>query len=123
MAMEATLDMAGADVAGRDPHLVAARIERLPISSWHTKMRFTVGSALFFDAYDVLTIAFVLPVLVPGMTFIPGTTTANQEVNGQWTPAAIAPTAFGLGWIVFSGPSISLWYDDAAIGTTRIGCN
>jgi hypothetical protein len=61
--------------------------------------------------------------VVPGMTFIPGTTTANQEVNGQWTPAAIAPTAFGLGWIVFSGPSISLWFDDAALGTTRIGCN
>ena len=61
--------------------------------------------------------------VVPGMTFIPGTTTVNQEVNGQWKPAAITPTAFGLGWIVFSGPSISLWFDDAALGTKRIGCN
>jgi hypothetical protein len=24
---------------------------------------------------------------------------------------------------VFSGPSISLWYDDVALSTTRIGCN
>jgi hypothetical protein len=60
---------------------------------------------------------------VPGMTFIPGTTMVNQEVNGQWKPAALAPTAFGLGWIVYSGPSITLFFDDAALGTTRIGCN
>jgi hypothetical protein len=59
---------------------------------------------------------------VPGMTFIPGTTMANPEVNGQWKPAALAPTAFGLGWIVYSGPSITLWFDDAALGTTRVGC-
>jgi hypothetical protein len=60
---------------------------------------------------------------VPGMTFIPGTTMADPETNGQWKPAAIAPTAFGLGWIVYSGPSISLWFDDAALGTTRVGCD
>jgi hypothetical protein len=60
---------------------------------------------------------------VSGMTFIPGTTTKNAEINGQWTPAPLAPTSFGLGWVVFSAPMISLWYDDAALGTKRIGCN
>jgi putative MFS transporter len=44
---------------------VVARIERLPISSWHVKARLIIGVATFFDAFDALAIAFVLPVLVP----------------------------------------------------------
>ena len=44
---------------------VAARIERLPISTWHVKARIIIGVATFFDAFDALAIAFVLPVLVP----------------------------------------------------------
>jgi MFS transporter, putative metabolite:H+ symporter len=44
---------------------VAARIERLPTSAWHVKARIIIGVATFFDAFDALAIAFVLPVLVP----------------------------------------------------------
>ena len=44
---------------------VAARIERLPFSSWHVKARVLIGTATFFDAFDALTIAQVLPVLRP----------------------------------------------------------
>ena len=44
---------------------VAARIERLPISWWHVKTRIIVGVATFFDAFDAIAIATVLPVLVP----------------------------------------------------------
>ena len=44
---------------------VAARIERLPTSWWHVKTRIIVGVATFFDAFDALAIATVLPVLVP----------------------------------------------------------
>jgi putative MFS transporter len=44
---------------------VAARIERLPFSSWHLKARVLIGTATFFDAFDALTIAQVLPVLRP----------------------------------------------------------
>ncbi|MBK5957190.1 MFS transporter [Rhodoplanes elegans] len=44
---------------------VVARIERLPISLWHVKARVVVGVATFFDAFDGLAIAFVLPVLAP----------------------------------------------------------
>ncbi|HTZ03685.1 MAG TPA: MFS transporter [Xanthobacteraceae bacterium] len=43
---------------------VVARIERLPISWWHIKARMIIGVATFFDAFDALAIAFVLPVLV-----------------------------------------------------------
>ncbi len=44
---------------------VVARIERMPISTWHIKARVIVGVATFFDAFDGLAIAFVLPALVP----------------------------------------------------------
>jgi MFS transporter, putative metabolite:H+ symporter len=42
---------------------IAARIERLPLSSWHVKARVLIGTATFFDAFDALTIAQVTPVL------------------------------------------------------------
>jgi putative MFS transporter len=41
-----------------------ARFERVPFSRWHTRARITVGSATLFDAFDALSIAFVMPVLV-----------------------------------------------------------
>ena len=44
---------------------VVARIERLPTSWWHVQTRIIVGVATFFDAFDALAIATVLPVLVP----------------------------------------------------------
>ena len=44
---------------------VVARIERMPISSWHLKARFIVGVATFFDGFDALAIAYVLPVIAP----------------------------------------------------------
>lgn len=47
------------------PEQIAARIERLPLSPWHLKLRLIMGVALFFDAFDALAIAYVLPVLIP----------------------------------------------------------
>ena len=44
---------------------IVARVERLPVSWWHVKTRIIVGVATFFDAFDALAIASVLPVLVP----------------------------------------------------------
>jgi putative MFS transporter len=43
---------------------LVARLERLPFSRWHLRARVIVGSATFFDAFDALSLAFVLPVLV-----------------------------------------------------------
>jgi len=51
--------------SGLDRFQIAARMERLPLSPWHTKMRLIVGSANFSDAFDALTIAYVLPALIP----------------------------------------------------------
>src|SRR4029079_4642450 len=41
-----------------------ARIESVPFSRWHAKARIIVGSATFFDAFDALSLAFALPVLI-----------------------------------------------------------
>jgi len=43
---------------------LVARLERVPFSGWHLRARVIVGSATFFDAFDALSLAFVLPVLV-----------------------------------------------------------
>jgi MFS transporter, putative metabolite:H+ symporter len=45
--------------------VIVARLERLPTSWWQVKARIIVGVATFFDAFDALAIASVLPVLVP----------------------------------------------------------
>jgi putative MFS transporter len=54
---------------------IIGRLERLPSSPWHIKMRAIVGSATFFDSFDGLSIAFVAPALI-----------------GQWH---LMPTAIG----------------------------
>jgi len=49
--------------ASSAPALIA-RLERVPFSRWHLRARIIMGSATFFDAFDALSLAFVLPVLV-----------------------------------------------------------
>ncbi|XUW93764.1 MFS transporter (plasmid) [Burkholderia sp. M6-3] len=41
-----------------------ARLERIPTSMWHVRTRMIVGVATFFDAFDILALAFVLPALM-----------------------------------------------------------
>jgi MFS transporter, putative metabolite:H+ symporter len=50
---------------------IVARLERLPTSSWQVKARIIVGVATFFDAFDALAIASVLPVIVPQWKLTP----------------------------------------------------
>jgi MFS transporter, putative metabolite:H+ symporter len=47
-----------------DMRHVVARLERLPYCSWHTKMRLIICTAWFFDAFDSIAIAYVLPPLI-----------------------------------------------------------
>ncbi|WP_411127045.1 MFS transporter [Streptomyces sp. x-19] len=42
---------------------IAARLERLPHSRWHVKVRFLIGAVTFFEAFDQLMAASALPVL------------------------------------------------------------
>src|SRR5216683_7096003 len=50
---------------GGEGAALIARLESVPFSRWHLRARMVVGSATFFDAFDALSLAFVLPVLVP----------------------------------------------------------
>jgi putative MFS transporter len=47
-----------------DHYQIAARLERLPVSRWHLRMRYIVGTGLFFDAFDILTIGYAIPTLI-----------------------------------------------------------
>lgn len=44
---------------------LVARIERIPFCSWHVKMRLVIGVATLFEGFNLLSISYVLPVLVP----------------------------------------------------------
>src|SRR5262249_33327648 len=59
---EGNMDVAGTRASVDD---IVARLERLPTSWWQVKARIIVGVATFFDAFDALAIASVLPVIVP----------------------------------------------------------
>ncbi|MEB0139873.1 MULTISPECIES: MFS transporter [unclassified Undibacterium] len=40
------------------------RLENVHLCRWHSKARVVMGTATFFDAFDALSLAFVLPVLI-----------------------------------------------------------
>lgn len=50
--------------AGVDASSLIARIESVPFSRWHSKARVIMGSATFFDAFNSLSLAFALPILI-----------------------------------------------------------
>ena len=59
----ATTDIAASGARG-DMRQVVARLERLPYCSWHLNMRLIICTAWFFDAFDSIAIAYVLPPLI-----------------------------------------------------------
>lgn len=69
--------------------LLVARIERLPFTTFHLKARGIVGTATFFDAFDSLAIAYVLPVLIPQFQLNPASIGALISVGfiGQFVGA------------------------------------
>src|SRR3954469_21974588 len=42
---------------------VPARLERLPDSGWHLRVRWLIGVVTFFEGFDQLAIAYTLPSL------------------------------------------------------------
>ncbi|MFM0501745.1 MFS transporter [Paraburkholderia caffeinilytica] len=57
---------------GYEAQALLDRFDRIPYSRWHIKARVILGTATFFDAFDALTIAFVLPVLIESWQLHPG---------------------------------------------------
>ncbi len=49
--------------AAADRH-IAARIERLPLSTWHIWIGFVICTGFLFDAFDILNLSYAMPVLV-----------------------------------------------------------
>jgi putative MFS transporter len=74
---------------------IAARLERLPYSRWHITVTVVLGVAIFFDSFDSLAIAYVLPVLVPAWHIPP------EKVGALISIANLGQAigAFFFGWI------------------------
>src|SRR5260221_14414100 len=85
------------DVAGNRASVddIVARLERLPTSWWQVKARIIVGVATFFDAFDALAIASVLPVIVPLWKLTP------PEIGGMISAGFLGQLLGALlfGWI------------------------
>lgn len=62
-AMSVPLDAASTSPQMRAAHLLA-RLEHVPFSPWHRRARIVMGAATFLDAFDALSLAFALPILV-----------------------------------------------------------
>lgn len=69
MELSSTMKQGDADVVSHasglhDAAALSARIERLPLTRWHARVLGVVGFVHMTDAFDALTIAFVMPVLI-----------------------------------------------------------
>jgi len=98
---------------------ISARIERLPVTSWYRRMMLIVGTAGFFDAFDALTIAFVMPVLIGLWHINPGQIGALISIGyvGQLIGA------IGFSWLAegFGRQRVLRW-TIAIIGVFSIAC-
>ncbi len=109
----------GVATAPLSEELISARIERLPLTSWYRRMMLIVGMAGFFDAFDALTIAFVLPVLIAKWHINPAQIGALISIGyaGQLIGA------IGLSWIAEKyGRQRVLRWTIAVIGLLSIAC-
>ncbi|MEV2246596.1 MFS transporter [Streptomyces sp. NPDC049970] len=82
---------------------VAARLERLPHSRWHVKVRFLIGAVTFFEAFDQLLAASALPVL-------------TEEWHLSTGQATFAVTSASIGMLV--GALAAGWLGDR-VGRVR----
>ena len=74
---------------------IAARLERLPYSRWHVRITIILGVAIFFDSFDSLAIAYVLPVIIRDWSIPP------EQVGKLLSIANFGQAlgAFAFGWI------------------------
>lgn len=74
---------------------IAARIERLPHSLWHVKIRLLIGVVTFFEAFDQLLVAYTLPVIRSEWSLSPIMLTA-AVTSGS---VGMLLGALGAGWL------------------------
>src|SRR5579862_6398358 len=97
MELSSTIDQNDAGVVTRagtlqDAATISARIERLPLTRWHTRVLGVVGFVHMTDAFDALTIAFVMPVLIGLWHLTPAD--AGWLVSGGYVGQTIGALAF-----------------------------
>jgi MFS transporter, putative metabolite:H+ symporter len=98
---------------------IVARLERLPPSPWHVRMRAIVASATFFDAFDALTIAFVAPALIGEWQLKP--TEVGLLISTGFIGQAVGGVAFGWAAERFGRVRVLIW-TVALISVTSLGC-
>src|SRR4051794_13471458 len=74
---------------------IVARIERLPYSRWHITVTTFLGVAIFFDSFDSLALAYVLPAIIPAWHIPP------EKIGALISIANLGQAigAFAFGWI------------------------
>lgn len=82
---------------------LVARLERIPFSRWHVKVRLLIGIVTFFEAFDQLLVAYTLPLI-------------RQEWQLSAGAMTLAITAGSVGMLI--GALLSGWLADT-IGRVR----
>ncbi|HUB96697.1 MAG TPA: MFS transporter [Stellaceae bacterium] len=77
---------------GAAQRTLAARLERLPITRTHWRSRLIVGMATFFDGFDALAIAFVMPVLAVAWKLTPAQT--GMLISGAYVGQVLGALFF-----------------------------
>ena len=74
--------------------LISARMERLPFSRFHFRILTIAGACSFFDAFDSLSLSYILPVLVPLWLLAP--TAAGLLISTGYVGQVLG--AWGFSW-------------------------
>jgi MFS transporter, putative metabolite:H+ symporter len=98
---------------------ISARLERIPFNSFHLKARVVVGVATFFDGFDLLAIAYALPVIAP-----------LWKLTAQQTATLISAAFFGqifgalfFGWVAERfGRLRALAFSTGMFAIMSLGC-
>jgi MFS transporter, putative metabolite:H+ symporter len=88
---------------------IAARLERLPFSSWHVQARIIIGFATFFDGFGLQAITFVMPVLLIAWSLKPqqvGVIIAAGFAGALIGTLAVGPLAEHFGRLRIAGMTI-----------------
>jgi MFS transporter, putative metabolite:H+ symporter len=104
--------------ASGDSAAIAARIDRVPTGPFHYRLASILGGGTFFDAFDALSIAVVLAIVIRtfGLSFSDAGLIVSAGYAGQWLGAVVVGAladrigrrpAFVLSLVVFGALSLA----------------